>query len=187
MYVWPIEPFDWIDSYGHWSAFFICESSQPNKHDANYYETDYAANVKQHSSAVSKICPHKIVRENLCYAIKSGCYCLVKVKQSWIDSERYCKAQGMQLVSIETKEEQDQLNELLAGEARTWWTSGADLDAEGSWIWSASGLPFNYTFWGNRQPDGGSVQNVMQIKRMKDGFRWNDYPSYKNEYSVCEY
>ena len=32
---------------------------------------------------------------------------------TWDSSERFCKAQGMELVSIESEEEQDELNKIL--------------------------------------------------------------------------
>ena len=94
----------------------------------------------------------------------------------------------MQLVSIESEEEQDELNKLLYhyGEdwssisinvlkilnscvldSDYWWTSGSDQSVDDKWMWTATEESFTYTNWDRRAPNGGSFENFMQLQRKR--------------------
>ena len=66
------------------------------------------------ATAQPRLCPKNIGDNSTCFSIApSGCYCIAELRCSWIQSIDYCKGQGMNLVSIETEEEQILLAEIL--------------------------------------------------------------------------
>ena len=121
----------------------------------------------------------------------------------------------MELVSIESEEEQDELNKILVdsgnsfdggplnqklindlvdSDVRYWWTSGSDRGVEDEWIWTATGGRFNYTNWGTQTHRTGHNQDYMQLERRvgfsrrRSGiFFWNDFPRSDREFAICEY
>ena len=57
-------------------------------------------------------CPEDLGANSTCHQ-GTECYCLVQIKKNWKDSEIFCKERGMQLVSIESAEEQKELSQIL--------------------------------------------------------------------------
>lgn len=92
----------------------------------------------------------------------------------------------MQLVSIETEEEQRKLSKISPRtEFEGWWTSGSDQDTEGEWIWTATNERLNYTNWAKRQPNGEDKENYLLLKPL--GLYWDDKEGqYDNEFFICE-
>ena len=117
----------------------------------------------------------------------------------------------MQLVSIETYEEQFSLRGMIPRtKYENWWTSGTKVGDE--WIWTATGQPFGFTFWSKTQPDRSRiakhslpiktpaiemnyrkmmlvnkpVQYRVMLSRLDD-MRWRSWEdSWAYEYSICE-
>ena len=110
----------------------------------------------------------------------------VNEQKTWSMARDYCRAHAMELVSIETEEERAKLNAVIpATNYEGWWTSGSDEGHEGQWMWTASGQPFNYAYWAKKQPDGGSIENHLLLKRFT--FYWHDSEgNYGHEFSICE-
>ena len=92
----------------------------------------------------------------------------------------------MELVSIESEEEQTKLIQVVPKtQYEGWWTSGSDEGHEGHWTWTATGQPVNFTRWGRKQPDGGPVQNHLMVT--KSGLYWHDWEgNYGHEFFICE-
>ncbi|CAG7834477.1 unnamed protein product [Allacma fusca] len=63
---------------------------------------------------------------------------------------QYCRTLGLQLVTLETKEEVDLIAAYLksfeGNSGKEYWTSGNKLGSEDSWIWMSSGEQLNATF-----------------------------------------
>lgn len=145
-----------------------------------------------------KTCPANLGPGTACYDRQPAfsCYCLIFTHQNWWDSSARCQSRSMNLVSIETLEEQ-QLLQILIVTVRAqhstdfipgldfgWWTSGSDAANEGVWIWSATGQPV--TDLGRGVPDDGSSYN-NGLLLYSDGFYWVDAVMSDSAYSICEY
>ncbi|XP_028143758.1 perlucin-like [Diabrotica virgifera virgifera] len=104
----------------------------------------------------------------------------------------YCQSLNMDLVSIETQEENkflyQKMNEYFGNGNEYWfWTSGVKV--QNRWVWMAKGRPINYYNWYAKQPDNwGNKENRIQvIYHGGIGFVWND----RNEdhgrlHALCE-
>ena len=125
-----------------------------------------------------KECPVDIGANSTCQRLpRYGCYCVSMLKQTWKEADRWCRDGDMQLVSVETREEQLKLADFLAsmanGTALAFWTSGSDVEKEGQWVWTATGDELAYTNWAPRQPDNSEgVQHHLVIDA--DTFQWYD-------------
>lgn len=108
----------------------------------------------------------------------------------------------MQLVSIETDEEQFKLRQVIPKtNYENWWTSGTKVGDD--WIWTATGQNFGFTFWSKTQPDRSRiakhslpinknqlvnepVQYRVMLSRLDD-LRWKGWEdSWAHEFSICE-
>ena len=89
-----------------------------------------------------------------------GCLYLVQMPLTWTEANSYCRNLGGHLVQLEN---QDQLQFLQQGlnfvdgtswtSHHYWWTSAADQDDEGSWIWSNSKKNVADFLWAENEPD----------------------------------
>ena len=76
MYIWKVEPFDWIDSYRHWVTYFICEIPDPGQKSLPATQSPVVA---------AKVCPKHISPGNPCHKTKTGCYCLLHIRVCHFD------------------------------------------------------------------------------------------------------
>lgn len=116
-----------------------------------------------------------------------SCYHVSRDAESWVESMKMCQNHKGRLVSIETAEEQQYLEGLLASlSSDKYWVGGSDWTQETIWVWEPSGVKMNYTNWDRNQPDnGGNVEHCMYINR-DSNFRWVDeYCQDKYSY-ICE-
>jgi hypothetical protein len=120
----------------------------------------------------------------------------------------------MQLVSIETDEEQLKLRRMIPKtKYENWWTSGTKVGDD--WIWTATDQPFGFTFWSRNKIDRSRIakhslpiktpviemneRNENKIKLVNepvqyrvmlsrlDDMRWGSWEdSWAYEYSICE-
>lgn len=96
----------------------------------------------------------------------------------------------MQLVSIESAEEQKELSQILdqvkEGRFHWWWTSGSDENEEDQWTWTANGEPFTFINWNKWQPNGGTENNYMLMVSSYYRFEWYDVDAQEQSFSICE-
>jgi len=92
----------------------------------------------------------------------------------------------MQLVSVETEEEDQAITNLwLMSSSTGYWTSGSDYGHEGRWIWTAMGKNISYTNWDMNEPNNqGGVEHYLHLNRVLD--HWNDSNEAKVFYFLCE-
>lgn len=76
--------------------------------------------------------------------------------------------------------------DLFSETTETYWTSGSDLAKECHFAWMTNGRPFEFTDWGNGEPNkyphpGGEKENCVQFLYNEDSqeYKWND--------SICNY
>lgn len=125
---------------------------------------------------------------------KGHTYSLYNRQLSWTQAEAFCVKQGGHLLSINTPDEQQFIERLLAyGAADNYWIGYTDKDQEGRWAWT-SGETSTFTKWNTGQPD--NANNQEHFAHLYNRYTlperwglWNDLPdSYVSESIgfICE-
>ncbi|CAG0907844.1 unnamed protein product [Cyprideis torosa] len=101
--------------------------------------------------------------------------------KGWIDARDDCRADGFDLVTIESAAENAFVFGLLSAAA---WIGFNDLDSEGAFVWS-DGSPSEYTNWFRDEPNNGDGRNqdCAIINYPGDG---GDYPPYGEQWDDTE-
>ncbi|KAJ8977875.1 hypothetical protein NQ317_016145, partial [Molorchus minor] len=107
---------------------------------------------------------------------------------------QFCRQQGMQLVSIQSKAENDRLGRFAEeiGEAPHghYWLSGTNLAEENQWIWLSTGNNFVYSNWHPGEPSGtgssNTSENCVEARHWGKGFTWNDLRCNAELNFICE-
>lgn len=102
-------------------------------------------------------------------------------KGSWYQAMQFCKYHNMDLVSIETQEENEflsnQMKTFFGGGSEYWfWTSGTTL-SNNHWVWMNTGRPIVYANWFPNQPDNaGSSEHCLEARYIytNTDLKWND-------------
>ncbi|XP_065353186.1 uncharacterized protein LOC135948051 [Cloeon dipterum] len=113
-------------------------------------------------------------------------------KTNWYMANLFCKNNGMELASVETKEESDFLISAFGSTSDKFWLSGNDLGSENYFYWIGVGKlidPFWYFEQG--QPDNGNnnencVQYFVHPNINGATYKWNDANCGEDERFVCE-
>ncbi|KAF4526695.1 hypothetical protein B566_EDAN015333 [Ephemera danica] len=98
---------------------------------------------------------------------------------TWYDASYFCNAHGMDLASIESKEENDAIMNHLGGVGNYYWASGNKISRV-TYLW-INGEYMLYTDWAPGEPDTYS-NNCMALLRDD----WYDLHCYDRTYFVCE-
>ena len=110
-------------------------------------------------------------------------------QRSWSLARAYCETYQMQLVSIETKEEDQAILKkwpIKDASQEQYWTSGSDFGHEGLWVWTSTGKSFTYTNWAQDEPNnGGGDQNYLTMGYGSDP-KWDDERETRAYPSICE-
>jgi cysteine-rich repeat protein len=123
------------------------------------------------------------------HPVTNHCYRLVKLKAHWQAAESDCNVWGGaaglgKLVSIQSKFEQELVQNLGSGHER--WIGATDAAIEGQFAWS-DGSPFGYDNWRSGEPNNkgnnGGEEDCAEIEG--DG-QWDDQPCEKTKYYICE-
>lgn len=108
-------------------------------------------------------------------------YLRVEEGMTWKQAKAYCQARGGYLACVTSVGEQSFIDRLLnGGEMSYYWLGASDEAEEGTWTW-LSGEKFDYSNWGNRQPDNNysGGEDYMGIARLgkdwADPGEWNDF------------
>lgn len=116
-------------------------------------------------------------------------------KANWFRSAQYCRFHGMHLASLDSAEEQRQLEEHIKGLSlgdQHFWTSGSDLGEEGKFIWMGTGKAISYTNWNAGEPnnfeyDNGEKEHCLEMwDRDGKGLAWNDTPCSFETFFICQ-
>ncbi|XP_050518116.1 macrophage mannose receptor 1-like [Diabrotica virgifera virgifera] len=110
---------------------------------------------------------------------------------TWYQAMLHCNSLNMDLVSIETKQENDflfnQMKALLGDLSEyQFWSSGTTLPYD-KWVWMTSGRPIFYTNWEAGEPNNGPNEHCLEIKYIyKRGLTWNDVKQDVKSHALCE-
>ena len=110
-------------------------------------------------------------------------YIFSKSVRDWNNSRRVCNDQGFDLVSIETEEEWQFLNDEVQKRG-TWNTSAWHIGlwkTDGVWTW-LSGEQLNISKWRDSEPDGNDdYAEISRNRSLFNGISRNDTNTY-----ICE-
>ena len=116
-----------------------------------------------------------------CYYIA---YVLVNKKKNWGDARAYCVQGGGELVSLSTKEEEDEVMS-VTGLPKGSWLGLNDLQHEGQYEWS-DGSEKNWTNWQFGEPNGKLEENCVAVSYYSYP-QWLDVSCSLKRIFVCEY
>jgi len=116
-------------------------------------------------------------------------------KANWFRAEQYCRFHGMHLASVNSVEEQKQVEEHVISIGmgdEHFWTSGTDQAKEGSFFWMSTGKPITYENWNSGEPnnflyENGEKEHCLELwNRDGKGLKWNDTPCSFQTFFICE-
>ncbi|XP_037085886.1 C-type lectin 37Db-like [Pollicipes pollicipes] len=116
-------------------------------------------------------------------------------KANWYRAMQYCRYHNMHLASIQSAEENDELEQLIKDNSfghEHFWISGTDQGEEGRFFWISSGRPITFTNWNAGEPnnfeyENGELEHCMELwDRDGKGMKWNDSPCSFETYFVCQ-
>ncbi|CAG9858078.1 unnamed protein product [Phyllotreta striolata] len=118
-------------------------------------------------------------------------------KAEFLQAQQFCKFHGMELLSIESKEENDFLNKKIvdAGNRNErLWTSGTRVPETDHWMWLSTGKSISYFNWNIHQPDNDKQnEKCMEIVQESPAgirygdFKMNDVPCHYKFFFICEF
>ncbi|CAG9834980.1 unnamed protein product [Diabrotica balteata] len=107
----------------------------------------------------------------------------------WWEAWAHCKSLNMNLVSIESEQENNFLYQKMKerygnGPEYGFWTAGAK--EQNRWVWKNTGRPITYYNWYPNQPDN-TGSRIEMIYNGLTGLRWKAlYEHYIGLRAVCE-
>lgn len=116
-------------------------------------------------------------------------------KANWYKAEQYCRFHGMHLASINSAEEQKDLQDHIQAYGmghEHFWTSGTDQGEEGKFFWMGTGKPITYQNWNAGEPNNfqyedGEQEHCLEMwDRDGKGLGWNDTPCSFSTFFICE-
>ena len=102
-------------------------------------------------------------------------------RMTWTEAEAHCQGLEGQLASVQTLEEQQEVESLA--EYGTAWLGGNDREKEGDWRWS-DGSPWVYTNW--KDKSGGKKGDLKNCALLIASRGWMDYPCDDIKPFVCQ-
>jgi len=105
---------------------------------------------------------------------------------TWDQAQANCKANGYNLVSINSSAEESWLYTMQTQKGGGfWWTGYNDKGYEGVWVWDDASPP-GYTNWGPGQPDNYNGNQNCMADNWDNNNQWNDAPCYYPLKFICE-
>ncbi len=123
------------------------------------------------------------------HCINESCYAPFSDEKDWDNGNASCKANGAQLVKIESADENDFIKSLV-GEV-DYWIGLTDAETEGDWKWSDGSNFTGYTNWMSGDPNNYNNQDCVAIVKgnfyggVRDG-EWHDDKCSNLKGYICE-
>ena len=120
---------------------------------------------------------------------QESCYLFGKdARAIYTDSELYCNKFGANLVSIESRDENEFLREYSRGLVKNdFWIGLSDRVTEGAWKWEGRGSLGGFTDWSPGQPDNnyGVASDCVGFHHIHN-WHWDDVSCALQFYPLCE-
>ncbi|XP_048244770.1 uncharacterized protein LOC124121271 [Haliotis rufescens] len=100
------------------------------------------------------------------------CFVYVNVEKNYADAESHCQALGAIVAPTKDMGELEFVS-AFREKGQYIWIGGTDIDTEGTFTWS-DGTPFNWTNWGNDQPNNYANQDCIESYDETNQYQWND-------------
>ncbi|KAH8346340.1 hypothetical protein KR084_005447, partial [Drosophila pseudotakahashii] len=121
-------------------------------------------------------------------------YYLIETKtlMNWFDASEFCHRMGAQLVSFETIQEWDLINQYLLKNRiyNVYWTSGSDLAHQGKHDWFAIGEPLILDIWCPGEPNNNNGnEHCDELGYLGSAYNYNvlnDRPCEVPRRFICE-
>ncbi|XP_059487191.1 lectin subunit alpha-like [Neocloeon triangulifer] len=119
------------------------------------------------------------------FTIEGRNYFVSGHKLNWDKAKRSCWNMGMQLVAIESLEENNAILREVSGDRSAFWTSGTDQGQEGYFVWDTTGQSVGFSYWAHGEPNN-FFGNEHCIKMKSSSHQWNDNACWDSEKYICE-
>ncbi|XP_026232142.1 CD209 antigen-like protein C isoform X2 [Anabas testudineus] len=107
-----------------------------------------------------------------------SCYLLSTKSDTWEKGRENCRANGADLVIIDSRQEQT----FLSGFTQDVWFGLTDKQNEGTWKW-VDNSPLTLTYWAENQPDNYGEEDCAHLR--SDHF-WNDLSCEATSQWICK-
>ena len=118
-----------------------------------------------------------------------NCYGFIRKSLTWTEAQNYCgQLNNGFLAEPRTEDENAFIVGLVASNGGgDVWLGGSDHEREGTWIWTHSGMRFNwgYTNWASGQPDNGHNGDCLQLWSRRQ-YSWDDDVCSSKAPFVCQ-
>ncbi|KAA8578972.1 hypothetical protein FQN60_007011, partial [Etheostoma spectabile] len=101
--------------------------------------------------------------------------------KTWQESRDAYLQKGADLVIVNSKEEQD----FIIKFKNEMWIGLTDSETEGTWKW-VDGTPLNESYCNSGEPNGGKVENCLEIRYFDSENSWNDLSCSNSRNWICE-
>ncbi|XP_068147081.1 C-type lectin 37Da-like [Drosophila tropicalis] len=96
------------------------------------------------------------------------------LERNWFDAYQTCRLIGSELITIDTIEEWNLVNQYLRDmkiENQPYWTSGTDLANEGKHVWFSNGvsITLNDIWYPGEPTNSGAVEHCDELSFTYDG------------------
>uniref|UniRef100_A0A3Q4G5K0 C-type lectin domain-containing protein n=1 Tax=Neolamprologus brichardi TaxID=32507 RepID=A0A3Q4G5K0_NEOBR len=119
-------------------------------------------------------------RENW-VALSDSLYQVSSEKKSWEESRQDCLQKGAHLMIINSREEQNFVNQFK----KYLWIGLTDSETDGIWKW-VDGTRMTTSYWNRGEPNGGRTENCGEIRFYDSENSWNDAPCSIEKFWICE-
>ncbi|XP_026026246.1 CD209 antigen-like protein C [Astatotilapia calliptera] len=156
--------------------------------ERNQLQTSFNNLVKERDQLQKRLEDMTTSRDDLQYRrekviFSDSLYQVSSEKKSWQESRQDCLQKGADLMIINSREEQNFVNEFK----KNLWIGLTDSEREGTWKW-VDGTQTSTSYWnqGNKEPNGGTWQNCGEIDNYNIEDSWNDAPCSNRQFWICE-
>ncbi|KAJ8919406.1 hypothetical protein NQ315_016499 [Exocentrus adspersus] len=106
---------------------------------------------------------------------------------NFLQANLFCKLMDMHLITIQSKEENDEVNTILQNNNVTgdYWSSATRMFDGNTWIWMSTAKSLQYKNWGPGQPNNKNDHCILLTKANGD-LIWNDRNCNCRFFFLCE-
>jgi len=114
-------------------------------------------------------------------------YAFANEKKSWTEGYRYCRQQGLQLISLERQSKNEHIVELWTSKRKdSFWTSGTEVGRyDKHFYWATLGKEFGYHGFEILPLPRRDKKNCILVQTNKNG-SWIDEDCWKKYGIICE-